>query len=114
MHLEADVYEVVQWANTNHVLWAFTDRNAGTRYASFYKDLNQLIQVDWNAVAATDFRESLIKEGKQSEFLVYESFPWFLIRKVGTLDQAMVSQVRIALQAASHLPVVSVETGWYY
>lgn len=114
VHLEADVNDVVRWATDNGVRWAFTDRNAGTRYFSSYKNLNRLDRVDWNAVAATDFRDSLIKDGKQAEFLVYESFPWSLVERVGTCDKMIAEQVERALRGANHRPVVSIEREWYY
>lgn len=114
VHLEAELHEVVEWAKTKGIRWAFSDRNAGTRYASFYKDLNRLNHLDWNAVAATDFRDALIKEGKQAEFLVHESFPWSLIRRIGTCDRIIAEQAEQALRGASHRPVVSIERGWYY
>ena len=37
VHLEADLHEVVQWAERKEVRWAFSDRNAGTRYAFFIR-----------------------------------------------------------------------------
>jgi hypothetical protein len=114
VHLEADAEEVVGWAGANGVRWAFSDRNAGTRYAGFYKELNQLNRIDWNAVVATDFRDSLVKEGKQAEFLVYESFPWSLVRRVGTCSQATADQAKQTLRSAKHQPVISVESGWYF
>jgi hypothetical protein len=114
VHLEADVHEVVQWAERKQVHWAFSDRNAGTRYAVFYKDLRQLNKVDWNAVAATDFRDSNVKEGKQAEFLVYGTFPWVLVRRIGVRDQTVAKRATEALIGGRHRPVVSVEAGWYY
>ena len=42
IHLEADLYEVVAWADAQGQPWAFTDRNAGSGYFQFFKDVNQL------------------------------------------------------------------------
>jgi hypothetical protein len=114
VHLEADVQQVVRWAKRQGVRWAFSDRNAGARYATFYNDLRHMDRINWDAVAATDFRDLLVKEGKQAEFLVYEFFPWSLIRRVGTCDQGIAEQAERALRAASDTPAVSVEPGWYY
>jgi ssDNA thymidine ADP-ribosyltransferase, DarT len=56
--------------------WAFTLSNAGAFYAQFQADLNQLEEVNWPAVATRDFRQAVdVKEGKQAEFLVKDSFP---------------------------------------
>ena len=101
VHLEADAQEVVQWADSNGVHWAFSDRNAGTRYASFYKDLNHLNRIDWNAVEANDFRDLVIKEGKQAEFLVYDSFPWPLVRRVGVRNQGTADQAKEPFEVPS-------------
>jgi ssDNA thymidine ADP-ribosyltransferase, DarT len=114
VHLEADLQEAVQWAKSNNIRWAFSDRNAGIRYARFFKDLNELNKVNWNAVAATDFRDSNVKEGKQAEFLVYDTFPWSLVRRIGTYDQIAAKSATEALKGVGHQPVVSVEAGWYY
>jgi hypothetical protein len=114
VHLEADLQEAVQWATSKEIRWAFSDRNAGIRYARFFKDLNELHKVNWNAVAATDFRDSNVKEGKQAEFLMYETYPWSLVRRIGTCDKIAADSATEALKGIRHQPVVSVETGWYY
>ena len=114
LHLQADLQTVASWADKQGVNWAFSDRNAGTRYTFFYNDLNDLGRIDWSAVDATDFRESQVKEGKQAEFLMYQEFPWQLVEKIGTYDQVVADQVNQTLQNSTHRPVVSVERGWYY
>ena len=76
VHLEADLLEVVKWANLQSQRWAFTLFNAGAAYTEFRRVLSQLGEVDWEAVVAEDFRSPQIKEGKQAEFLVREFFPW--------------------------------------
>lgn len=75
VHLQADLHAVVEWAGKNGRRWAFSDRNAGTYIAQFFNRLDQLGEVNWAAVASTDFRDMAIKEGKQAEFLIHESFP---------------------------------------
>jgi len=114
IHLQADLMATVQWANGYGVHWAFTDRNAGTRYTSFYADLSRLDKVNWEAVQATDFRDSVIKDGKQAEFLVHESLPWELIERIGVIDSAMVERVERLAGSANHHPVVAVERKWYF
>jgi len=114
VHLEADLEATVAWAEANGVPWAFSDRNAGSRPAQFYKTLSDLHKVDWTAVAATGFRDSVVKEGKQAEFLVYGSFPWKLVEKVGVADEKVATHVRSTLRGDSLTPIVSVEQGWYF
>ena len=48
--------------------------------------VDQFGQIDWPAVANTDFRSAPVKEGKQAEFLVAESGPWQLVRRVGAVN----------------------------
>jgi len=114
VHLQADLYQTVAWAQQVGVRWAFSDRNAGAYVAEFYNDLGNLNQVNWNAVQATDFRDMFIKEGKQAEFLVFDGFPWNLVEKVGVIDQSVAQAASNIIATSSHQPTVSVERGWYY
>jgi hypothetical protein len=72
VHLEADLHDVVAWANRARRRWAFSLSNAGARYAQFRARIAELDQINWDAIAATDFRSSEVKEGKQAEFLVHD------------------------------------------
>jgi hypothetical protein len=89
IHLEADLHEVVQWAEAQAIRWAFSNHNVGARYTRFYNDLNRLDLIDWDAVTARDFRGPLVKEGKQAEFFVHEVFPWSLVHRIGTRDHTL-------------------------
>jgi len=104
----------VAWAEGQCRRWALTDSNAGGRLAAFYADLRHLDRVNWDAVAARDFREAVIQEGKQAEFLLHESFPWELVEEIGVRDAAVGEQVRAAVEGATHQPPVRVEPTWYY
>jgi hypothetical protein len=75
VHLQADLTKTIRWAEQHGVHWAFSDRNAGTYVAQFYNRPDDLDKINWRAVTATDFRDMIIKEGKQAEFLMHESFP---------------------------------------
>jgi len=114
LHLRADLEAVVRWADNNAVQWAFSDRNAGARYACFYNNLRVLSRLNWPAIHATDFRYTLIKEGKQAEFLLYGHFPWHLVECVGVHDQGMAERVGDLLAQAGQPNVVSIQAGWYY
>jgi hypothetical protein len=102
------------WAETNGRRWAFSTCNAGARYAQFYCSLADLRRVDWRAVEATDFRDPEVKDGKQAEFLMWESFPWHLVERIGVKDSRIIAKVEEALRAAKHRPIVNEEPGWYY
>ncbi|MBN2375274.1 MAG: DUF4433 domain-containing protein [Sedimentisphaerales bacterium] len=113
VHLQADLKTSVVWADNNDVRWAFSDRNAGMYFAQFYKDIANLDKINWSAVRATVFRDMLVKEEKQAEFLVHESFPWQLIEKIGVYNNRSKVQV-IAMLGNSISPRISVERQWYY
>jgi len=58
--------------------------------------------------------ELFVKESKQAEFLVHESFPWNLVARVGVHSLNVRSQVEVFLQAPRHRPGVEVRLDWYY
>ena len=93
IHLQADATAVIEWAEANGIRWSFSDSNAGGYLASFFKSPDDLDQVNWAAVMATDFRDAAVKEGKQAEFLVHESFPWELVERIGVQNAAVLEQV---------------------
>ena len=112
--MEADLLEVVKWADLQSKSWAFTLSNAGAVYAEFRHEPSQLGEVDWEAVVAEDFRSPQIKEGKQAEFLVREVFPWHLIRRIGVVNEAIKTHVLEILKNAVHRPKVEVRREWYF
>ena len=114
VHLQADLQSIVRWAEDNGRRWAFTDRNAGTYIARFFNRIDQLHEVNWEAVAANDFRNIVIKEGKQAEFLVHTSFPWRLFEAIGVHDHSALAGVQQAIGKAANRPVVGVKPDWYY
>jgi hypothetical protein len=114
IHLEADLYRVVDWANANNVRWAFSRSNAGAYYTEFYFDLRDLNKLDWQAIQATDFGDPDIKEGKQAEFLVYGFFPFELVERIGVRTAQSDWKVRHVLGNAWHRPIVEVRSEWYF
>lgn len=114
IHLESDLHEVVEWADANDRRWAFSLSNAGAVYAPFRKRLDDLLEIDWEAVAARDFRAPAIKEGKQAEFLVHGDLPWTLVSRIGVRSTAIRARVTQALQGLAHRPPVEVLPDWYY
>jgi len=116
VHLEADLHEVVKWAAACRRRWAFTLSNAGAYYTAtnFRADVANLDEIDWNAVAATDFRDPVVKEAKQAEFLVHDEFPWGLVRRIGVLSQGTKTLVEAAISSGGHRPPVEIVPGWYY
>jgi hypothetical protein len=114
VHLQADLFDTIAWAQANSVRWAFSTVNAGARYAEFFCDMADLNQINWDAVAQDDFRSPETKEGKQAEFLIFESFPWNLVEKIGVMDAEIASKASMAICEALHHPIVNVERTWYF
>ncbi len=112
VHLEADLRETVAWANANNRRWAFSLSNAGSCYFEDRADLAKLHEIDWDAVQARMWNQC--KEAKQSEFLLEESFPWGLVRRIGVSNNNVYGQVLNTLQQQEHKPTVEVKTDWYY
>lgn len=118
VHLEIDLNRAVQWANANHRKWAFTLSNAGAYYFESRHDLNDLGDLDWNAIAANKWSGAgvsrSVKEGKQAEFLMERTSPWSLVDRIGVISQATAQQVTNRLRGAAHRPQVVVMPNWYY
>jgi len=114
VHLVADLHDVIAWADAARRRWAFSLSNAGAVYAQFRARVADLDQINWEAVAATDFRSAEIKEGKQAEFLVHGSFPWTLVSDIGVLSAAVKGRAEAAIAAAARRPPVHIQRDWYY
>lgn len=112
VHLEADLRQTVAWAEKNNLRWAFTLSNASSRIFQDRCDLNQLNDIDWDAVRATRWTEK--KVGKQAEFLIEQRFPWELVSCIGVLSNRIYSEASVARNAAQHRPPVEIKPKWYY
>lgn len=118
VHLEADLHAAVDWARRAGLRWAFTLSNAGAYYFEDRCELDQLHEVNWEAVSARKWSgngvSEAIKHGKQAEFLVEREFPWHLVERIGVLSQVIAQQVASALADAHHRPSVEIRQDWYY
>lgn len=118
VHLEANLNDAVAWADRNQRRWAFTLSNAGSTYFEDRCDLAKLDEIDWSAVQTNRWSGNgvsrSVKEGKQAEFLMEQSFPWELVTRIGVRSQQVYGQVAAALQAAAYKPPVQIEPDWYY
>ena len=114
LHLELDLKEVMLWADAQPRRWAFSLSNAGATYSEFRCRADQFDQIDWPAVANTDFRSAAVKEGKQAEFLVADFVPWHLVRRVGAINPAVQAQAMRSMGGVVHRPTVEVCRPWYF
>ncbi|MCE2652678.1 MAG: DUF4433 domain-containing protein [Planctomycetaceae bacterium] len=114
VHLQADLHASIAWARTNAVRWACSDRNASAYVASFVSRAEDLTAINWPAIASSDFRNPVTKEGKQAEFLMHTAFPWSLVEAVGVYDQQRLALAETAIARAVHRPRLAVRPDWYY
>jgi len=113
VHLEVDLHNVVRWAEENGRRWAFSLSNAGAYYTELRSQLDELDQLDWQAISATDFRDPDVKERKQAEFLVHGNFPLIPIERIGVKTQAIGTRVMQAL-GGRYRAQIEVLPRWYF
>ncbi len=61
-----------------------------------------------------DFRQPLIKDGKQAEFLLYKSFPFDLIESIGVINAEIQSVVKNVLQGNVLVDKILIRPDWYF
>lgn len=98
--------------------FGFTDGHADMALSRFFSDLADLKNVDWKMMRETYWNDTEAdgdrKRRRQAEFLMHRFFPWPLVTEIGVINKAVAEKVTHALGKASHQPVVSVKSGWYY
>jgi hypothetical protein len=114
VHLELDFNRTIKWAKAERLRWAFTLSNAGGRDFEDRCHFDQLGEVDWNSVRATDWRDPDVKHRKQAEFLVEREVSWDLVDRIGVLSNSVGQKALTAIGAASHQPIVEIKRDWYY
>lgn len=112
VHLVADLHATVTWANANSRRWAFTLSNAGSYYFEDRTDLNQLGDINWEAVNAKYW--SAFRDAKQAEFLVEQHFPWHLVEEIAVYNHGTGQRAGQAIGGAAHRPNVHIRPAWYY
>ena len=118
VHLEGDLHASIRWAEERKRKWAFTLSNAGSNYFDDRASIDRLGEVNWEAVWANRWSgngvDPSIKEGKQAEFLMEESFPWSLVERIGVSSRSVYSQVAQQLRGQAHHPRLEILREWYY
>ena len=112
IHLEADLHQTVAWATANAQRWAFTLSSAASFYFEDRCNLNQLREINWDAVQATYWAPQ--REPKQAEFLIEQQFPFTLVSRIGVLSRHIYQQVMTTLLGTERKPSVEVLSNWYY
>jgi hypothetical protein len=92
--------------------WAFTDRHADLRHATYYADLKDLGEVAWQVMPLQWWNEPETQELRQAEFLVHDWFRWDAVLQIGVISETVATRVRSLLPAQT--PTVHVRPEWYY
>jgi len=118
IHIEADLYDSIAWADSVGTRWAFTLSNAGARFFEDRCNLKELNEINWEAIQTNrwsgDGIPGSVKEGKQAEFLIEGAFPWDLVTRIGVYSRPIADRVNTILQRATHKPPVKIIREWYY
>lgn len=114
VHLQADLKQVIEWADAEERRWAFSLSNAGAYYTEFRGRWRELDQLDWPAIESADFRDRHVQEHKQAEFLIHERFPFALIERLGVRSSRIWNRASRALAGSDHRPVIEKRPEWYF
>ncbi|WLF84569.1 DUF4433 domain-containing protein [Moraxella sp. ZY210820] len=114
IHLQADLRQVIDWANSNNIRWAFTDSNAGSYHFNDYNQINEFHNINWTAVNTQHWSAPEIKAGKQAEFLIEQQFPICLIEKIGVHSQTVFNEVSQTIQSLGYQTNLEICENWYY
>lgn len=112
IHLEAHLPEVIHWAETHHKRWAFTLSNAGSRYFEDRCNLGQLNEINWVAVNSHSWQQH--REEKMAEFLVEETLPVQLFKRIGVYSNETYHQVKQTLNRHQSPLSLEIKKNWYY
>ncbi len=112
IHLEASLLETINWAQSNKKRWAFTKSNAGSSYFEDYAQIDDLKQINWSIINATDWDH--FREQKQAEFLIENRFPWSLVTRIGVISASIQERVSTIINSGAYQPETIICRSWYY
>ncbi|MCA2966539.1 MAG: DUF4433 domain-containing protein [Acidobacteriaceae bacterium] len=69
--------------------------------------------LDWQSIDAQDWKAAFVKEAKQAESLVSESFPWTLVERIAVIDATRQAAVAAIVSGAAHAPPIQLRRDWY-
>ena len=96
----------------------FTGGHAEMVFSIQYDNLEQLGELDWEVINSKYWFDSIRdddrKRRKQSEFLVFEFFPWDLISEIGVINHDIYNKVTAIIKDCSHQPAITIHPEWYY
>jgi len=114
------VVSTAQAVHASGARYVFSDGHGIASFTQWFDDLADLEQVDWEAVNATYWRDTVEdpdrQRRKQAEFLVYQRCEWSLIHEVSVLNEHMKAEVELKLGqfCKAMARPVNVRPEWYY
>lgn len=99
--------------------FVFSDGHGIAAYTSWYSNMKDLGKVDWKAVYAEQWKDTVedmdLQRRKQAEFLVHGFCPWEVVQEIGVLNESARNRVMNIIAAYSSYSVsVCVRSQWYY
>jgi hypothetical protein len=107
--------QTVQQAGLSFV---FSDGHGIAAFTDWYDDLGNLDKVDWTAVNARYWHDTVEdmdrQRRKQAEFLVYQFCPWSVVQKIGVLNRTIAGRVETILDQHGMDLTIEEKSDWYY
>jgi hypothetical protein len=107
-----------EYVQSQNIPFTFTDGHAIMIYSSFFDDLEDLDNVDWDIMQDRYWHDTAEdmdrKRRRQAEFLVHDFFPWSLIVEIGVMNDRIKEQVETILDNSEHRPEIAIRRNWYY
>jgi len=98
--------------------FAFSDGHGIAFFTDWYDDVADLDKVDWKAVYARQWNDTLDdpdrQRRKQAEFLVHSFLPWSLVTEVAVVNETMKERALNIITSNGVLTPVTVRGQWYY
>lgn len=112
IHLECDLTQLINWANTKNKRWVFTSSNAGSYYFEDTNNLANLANLDWHAIQTRQWKN--VVSQKQAEFLVEGFLDFKLVTKIGVKTDKALIKTKAILDKSSYKPALELMPNWYY
>ncbi len=110
----------IQTVTNSGCQFVFSDGHGLANFSSWYDNLNDLLNVDWNLVNARYWsdkpQDNDRQRRKQAEFLIWHKCAWSLICEIGVFNKVAKGHVEASLDRFPHChrPHVNVQSSWYY
>lgn len=108
----------IEWVVERNLGYIFTDGHPIMAFTSFYDNLDDLANIDWNVMKAKIWHDTDAdpdrKRRRQAEFLVHEFLPWELIQYICVMNENAGKAVEEIIDGLEHHPTIFVKRRWYY